>query len=140
MASPSAIDAAVIAKLANDATLTGLAPGGIYRDTAPQGVTTPFVIVSQVDHDDAYAIGSAAYQQVTYLIKGVHQSTSGTTAQQIADRIQVLLQGAALTMTGYRLMLLDREGSIAYTEVDDGSDRRYQHRGGTYTVTAEATA
>lgn len=140
MASVSAIDAAVIAKLANDATLTSLAPGGIYRDTAPQGVQTPFVIVSQLDHNDEYSVGSAAYETVSYLIKAVHQSTSGTTAQSVADRIQTLLQGAALTITGYRLLLIQREGSLAYTEVDDGSDRRYQHRGGTYFLMVEATA
>lgn len=137
MPSTSAVDAAVIAKLATDATLTGLAPGGVFRDMSPQGVATPFVIVSQMAHEDDYAVGSQALEQVRYMVKGVHQSTSGTTAQSVADRIQTLLQGAVLTATGYRCLLVQREERIAYTEVDDGSDRRYQHRGGVYLVVVE---
>ena len=62
MASTAAIDAAVIAKLATDATLAGLAPGGVFRDMAPQSVTTPFVIVSQMAHEDDYSIGSQAFE------------------------------------------------------------------------------
>jgi len=140
MASTAAIDAAVIAKLATDATLTGLAPGGVFRDMAPQSVTTPFVIVSQMAHEDDYAIGSQAFEQVRYMVKGVHLSTSGLTAQGVADRIQTILQGATLTITGYRSMLVQREERLAYTEVDDASDRRWQHRGGIYLVVAEATS
>lgn len=137
MPSTAAVDAAVIAKLANDATLTSLAPGGVYREMSPQGVATPIVIVSQAAHEDDYAVGSQALEQMRYMVKGVHLSTSGTTAQSVADRIHTLLQGAVLTITGYRCLLVQREERIAYTEVDDASDRRYQHRGGLYLVVVE---
>lgn len=138
--STSAIDAAVIAKLASDATLTTLAPGGVFRDTAPQGVSTPFVIVTQMAHEDDYSIGSQAFEQVTYLVKAVGLGTSASGTQAAADRIQTLLQGATLTITGYRSMLVQREERVAYVEVDDASDRRWQHRGGLYLVFAEPTS
>lgn len=137
MPSTSAIDAAVIAKLATDATLTTLAPGGVFRDVSPQGVSTPFVIVSQSAHMDDYVMRAAALEEVRYLVKAVHLSTSGSTAQSVADRIQTLLQDAVLTITGYRSLLVQREERVAYVEVDDASDRRYQHRGGIYVVIAE---
>ena len=140
MASTAAVDAALIARLASDATLTASAPGGVFRDTAPQGVSTPFVIVTQLTHEDVYAIGSQAYESLVYLVKAVDLSTSGLAAQSAADRIQVLLQGATPTVTGYRVMLIQRDERVAYTEVDDAGDRRWQHRGGRYLVMVEATA
>lgn len=137
MPSTAAVDAAVIAKLANDATLSGLAPGGIYRDTAPQGVSTPYVIVSQVSHEDDYSIGSQAFESIRYLVKAVDMNTSGTAAQAVADRVQTLLQTVTLTITGYRSVWVQREERVVYVEVDDASDRRYQHRGGIYLVMVE---
>lgn len=127
----------MIAKLANDATLSGLAPGGIYRDTAPQGVSTPYVIVSQVSHEDDYSIGSQAFESIRYLVKAVDMNTSGTAAQAVADRVQTLLQTVTLTITGYRSVWVQREERVVYVEVDDASDRRYQHRGGIYLVMVE---
>lgn len=137
MPSTAAVDAALIARLASDATLTTLAPGGVYRDVAPQNTRTPFVIVSQVAHEDDYSIGSQAFEQVRYLVKAVDLQTSGTAAQAVADRVQTLLQVTTLTMTGYRSVLIQREERVAYVEVDDSSDRRYQHRGGVYLVMVE---
>lgn len=127
----------MIAKLANDATLSGLAPGGIYRDTAPQGVSTPYVIVSQVSHEDDYSIGSQAFESIRYLVKAVDMNTSGTAAQAVADRVQTLLQTVTLTITGYRSVWVQREERVVYVEVDDASDRRYQHRGGIYLAMVE---
>jgi hypothetical protein len=139
VSSTAAIDQAIIARLAGDATLTAAAPGGVFRDMAPQGVSTPFVIVSQMSHGDEYAIGSEAYEELLYLIKVVDQANSGSAAQTAADRVQTLLQTVTLTITGYRSMLIQREERVVYVEVDDESDRRWQHRGGLYRVYAEAS-
>lgn len=140
MPSTSAVDAALIAKLSGDATLTTLAPGGIYWDMAPQGVAMPFLIVSQIDHVDAYAMRSQAYEEIGYLVKAVDANTSGTAAQNAADRVQTLLQDTTLAPTGYRTFLVQRRERVRYVEIDDESDRRYQHRGGIYDVFAEATS
>lgn len=133
--SSAAIDAAIVARLAGDAQLTALAPGGVFRGVSPQGAAQPFVIVDLVTHADEWEMGqAAAYESVLYQVKAVQGSTSGTGAQAAADRIQTLLDNVALSVIGYHSMLCAREERIAYTEVDDASDHRFQHRGGLYRV------
>ena len=56
MASSQAVDTALIAKLSGDATLMAAAPGGVYREVAPQGVAEPFIIVQQMTHEDQYLL------------------------------------------------------------------------------------
>ena len=139
--SSQAIDTALIAKLAGDATLTGLAPGGVFREVAPQGVDEPFIIVQQMTHEDQYLLRrQAAFESVLYLVKVVQQSMSASGVQAAADRIQALLQNGSLTITGYTLTLLQREERIATVEIDEDRDLRYQHRGGLYRLIAEPTA
>jgi hypothetical protein len=133
----AAIDQALIALLANDATLTAAAPGGIYRDIAPQKAATPFIIVSQMAHEDQYQLGAQAFEHVRYIVKAVDQSTTGSAAQTAASRIHTILQDSTLTATGYGSLLVQREERIAYVEPEDDSDRRWQHRGGMYYVMVE---
>lgn len=132
------IDAALISKLAGDATLTSLAPGGVYREVAPLGVAEPYVIVQLMNHRDEYQLARGqAFEDSTYMVKAVQASTSGSAVQAAADRIQALLHNGSLTITGYRLTDLERIERIAYVEIDDDRDRRYQHRGGLYQVLVE---
>lgn len=138
--SSGAIDVAIVARLAGDATLAGLAPGGVFRDVAPQGVVEPFVVVTQAAHEDEYQFRGLAWESYLYAIKAVHGATSGASAQSAADRIHALMQDASPTIAGFRTMLIQRDSRIAYVEVDDRSDRRYQHRGGLYRVVAEPSA
>jgi hypothetical protein len=134
--SSSAIDAAIVGMLSADTQLNTLAPGGVFRSVSPQGTPEPYVIVDLVTHRDELEMnsGDAAYESALYLVKAVHGSTSGAAAQSAADRIHALLNNASLSVTGYSLMLLFREERIAYVEIDDNSDHRYQHRGGLYRV------
>ena len=132
MPSTSALDAALVSKLSGDATLTTLAPGGVYWDMAPQGIATPFVVITQMSHGDAYSLRAQAYEEITYLVKAVDANTSGVSAQNAADRIHTLLQDATLTVPGYRSLLVQRSERVRYVELDDESDRRWQHRGGLY--------
>ena len=135
----SAIDAALISRLSSDATLQGLAPGGVWRDIAPQGVQEPFIVVTQTSHEDAYqTIGATAYERVLYLVKAVQAAASGAGAQAAADRVHTLLQNHTLTITGYICLSCKRDERIAYVEVDEESDQRFQHRGGYYEVMAQA--
>jgi len=139
--SSQAVDTAIIAKLTGDATLMGLAPGGVYREVAPQGVQEPFIIVQQYTHEDQYLLRrQAAFESFAYLIKAVQQSMTAAAVQACADRIQTLLQNGTLTITGYTLTLLQREERIATVEIDEDRDLRYQHRGGLYRVIVEPTA
>lgn len=135
------VDLALIAKLAGDATLATLAPGGVFREVAPQGVAEPYVIVQLIGHRDDYQLNRAqAFEDCTYMVKAVQQANSGTAVQAVADRVQALLHNGTLTITGYRLVNLMRTERIAYVEIDEDRDRRYQHRGGLYEVLVEPTA
>ena len=139
--SSDAIDAAVVAKLSSDSTLTSLAPGGVYRDVAPAGVSGVYLIVSQMAHQDAYVLaGGPAREMVTFLVKAVELAKSGAGANAAAARVQALLNGAVLSISGYRCMNVERSERIAYAELADGGDARYQHRGGLYEVMAEVIA
>lgn len=135
MSSPLA--AAVIAKLANDATLTSLAPGGVFRDVAPQDTTGPYMIVTQMAHEDVYQqVKALGFESALYLVKAVQSSTSASGAMAAAARAHVLLQSANLTITGFNCMDVRREERVEYVEIDNEGDRRFQHRGGMYRVEA----
>ena len=139
--SSQAVDTALIAKLTGDATLMGLAPGGVYREVAPQGVAEPFIIVQQYTHEDQYLLRrQSAFESFAYLVKAVQQSLTASAVQACADRIQTLLQNGTLSPTGYTLTLMQREERIATVEIDEDRDLRYQHRGGLYRVIVEPTA
>jgi hypothetical protein len=138
MADTSAIDEAVVQRLATDSTLLATLPGGVAWDVAVAGATK-FVIVSQVEHDDAYVMGPGiARERIVYLVKAVAQGTSGTDVRSGAARIQALLQDQikALAPAGYTVILAQRIQRIRYTEVDEVTDQRWQHRGGHYEIQA----
>lgn len=134
MPDSSAVDAAVISRLLNDATLAALMPDGVYWDVAASGKTR-FVIVSLVLHQDEDVMTATAFERFTYLVKAVELATSGANIQAAAARIQVLLHDASFSVTGYGLMTSHRVERVRFTEVsDDDRDQRWQHRGGRYEV------
>jgi hypothetical protein len=134
----SAVDEALVTVLSNDATLKGLLPDGVAFDLAPQG-WTQFVIVTMLAHLDTYSQAgepspASTIETCTYLVKAVSKGTSGLTAKQAAARIHVLLQGGTLTIDGYDLMLMERTERIRYTELDEVTQDRWNHRGGHYDI------
>lgn len=132
------VETALIAKLSGDATLASLMPNGVHIDVAPNG-STKFVIVSLVVESDEPMMGGRAYEDATYLIKAVDQSTSPATVKAAAARIDALLDNQPLTVTGYSHMKTRRDERVRYTEVDDQNpDTRWQHSGGRYQVMVSA--
>lgn len=131
----SDIDAALIAVLANDATLAGLLPDGVYFAEAPPGLRN-FVIVSLTHEDDESIFpGQRVIEDALYLVKGVSFGTSGATVKAAAKRIDELLENAVLVVAGYECMTVHRESRIRYPEPDDVDPSvRWQHRGGQYRV------
>jgi hypothetical protein len=136
----SAVDTALVALLIGDATLTGLAPDGVYFNVAKKSATR-FVLVSQMAHADDYQFGGSAFESFDYLVKAVtgptttDLNTSAGTIGAAAARIHVLLQDQPLTVAGYSLMRMQRTERVRYTEADaDNVDARWHHRGGIYAV------
>ena len=136
MPDSSNVDNALIAKLGADSALLALVPNGVYFDEAPAG-STRFVVVSLVDENDEPMFQGRAFEDAQYLVKAVVLNGSGGNAKAAAARIDALLEGGDLTVTGYSLMSMRRVARVRYTEVDEqDSSIRWQHRGGRYRVMA----
>lgn len=136
MPDSSEVDDAVLDYLAEDETLAALLPDGVAWDLALQNATA-FVIVSQLAHEDNHVQGgvAACIERFRYLVKAVHKSSSGLTTKDAARRIQELLNAAtSLAIPGYVVMRIDRAERVRYTEVDQTTLARWQHRGGQYDV------
>lgn len=129
-----AIDTALVGLLEADATLTGLAPGGVFFDIAPTGASEPFLTVTQAASEDGYVVGRTdrRFDDRLYDVQAVAQAVSASTADAAAARVDALLNGASLNATGHATLNVQREGRIRYVEGD--GDRRFQHSGGTYAV------
>ncbi len=140
--SESALDIGVINALRNDATLTGLAPGGIYRDEAPELVVSAaiedpdevFGVVTLQSALTKHAFDSPALEECRYLVKFVTPSTSPITAQSACDRAETVL--GTLTVAGFGVTCSRREERISYVEID--GPVRWQHRGVSWLVVASA--
>jgi len=145
VADSSAIDAALVTKLSSDATLLGLMPNGVYFDQAPPG-SSRFVLISLVNsHDEPMMDADRAFEEATYLVKAVGLSAPSVTLpvnamRDAAARIDALLEGGTLTISGYGLMVMRRVESIRALEVDEADESiRWQHRGGMYEVVVSPT-
>ena len=128
------IDAALVAKLAADGALAALMQSGafVFVDEAPAG-SQKFVIVSLVSEEDVSQFGSRSHEDARYLVEARMLSTSGGNIKSAAARIDALLEGGTLIVSGYSLMTMHREERTRLTEVDavDASIRWYR-RGGQY--------
>lgn len=142
MSDTSEIDAAVITKLRGDSTLATLMPDGVFFDVAKPGATRS-VVVSQVIHEDEYSLRAKAFEKVLYFVRAVAKGTDGSASasnvKAAAARIDALLHDVTLTITGYRHMQTLRIERVRYTEVDEDTGERWQHRGGRYEVWAAPT-
>lgn len=135
MADTSEIDAALIAMLSSDATLMGLLPDGVWWDVAAPGATKFCIVSYAADPEVAYAMPHPAWESVLYLVKATQQGSSGTDVKAAAKRIRELLHDTTLVPTGYYPSMLVRYVQpVRYTEVDEATDLRWQHRGGHYHV------
>lgn len=148
MAEPDEIDEAVIAKLKASSDLMtlfaytdaqGNVSGVVYFDVAPPGIPK-FVLVSLVigQDEDVFGETDAADQDNLYLVKAVAQASDEAVVKEGARLIHSALQKQALTISGYSHMVTKRVERVRYTEVDDDTDIRWQHRGGRYQVMASS--
>jgi hypothetical protein len=134
MPDSSDIDSALIAKLAGDATLTGLLPNGVFMDEAPPN-STRYVLVSLLSEEDAFSFQARSHEDALYLVKAVGLSTANPNIKAATARIDALLDHQPLTAAGYSPMAMYREARIRFIEVDDvDATIRWFHRGGHYRV------
>lgn len=131
----SDIDNALVTRLGSDTALLALAPNGAYWEEAPAG-STRFVIVSLVDETDGQQFSGRAFEDALYQVEARMSSTvASANIKAAAARIDALLEGQPLTVTGYAPMALYRESRIRATEVDQADTSiRWYRRGGNYRV------
>ncbi|HEV8211053.1 MAG TPA: hypothetical protein VGP77_13055 [Vicinamibacterales bacterium] len=143
MPDSSRIAVALVTKLQTDAALLALMPDNAWLNEAPTGKTR-FVIVTLIDEHDEAAFGLRAIEDALYLVEARALSTSGGNVHAAFARIEALLDPqppaapATLTIAGYGLMALCRDGGFVDTvEVDDVDPSiRWNRCGGTYRVQA----
>lgn len=134
----TAVRRGIYGKLAGDTTLNNLlaAPASgyskaIYHNVAPAGAGFPYVLFSKQSGVPTETLAApTAFQTDVWLVKAVDQDTTANDAEAAASRVTVLLNDAALSISGASLMYLRRQSDVEYEEVTDGV--RYQHVGSLY--------
>jgi hypothetical protein len=134
VADVAAVDLALLAVLAGDATLAALLPDGVYLDVAPADKRR-FVIVQHQTHDDTDGFRASLYEREQYRVTARILETTGGDANAAAFRIHELLQDAPLAAAGYAHMTTLRVERIKFQEVDAvDNDIRWQIAGGDYEI------
>lgn len=128
--------------LLGDATLVGLAGGGVHKDLAPEEVTARYVSFSWAPQSQEQpTLGDDnGYLDALITIKVVDQSPDQTAASAAFKRLNALVMGTAgdgWTATNWHVMGVVRESRFSFSEVTKG--RRYQHVGARYRVSAQPT-
>ena len=134
MPDSSAVDAALVAKLAGDATLMALTPDGVYFDLAPEG-SKSFVLVAHLAHvDEPLFNGGTAWEQFTYLVKAVTPGPSARDGESGGGADSRAAGGRAAEPEGYVDMRCARVERVREQERDDINEVRWNHRGGHYEI------
>jgi Protein of unknown function (DUF3168) len=126
--SSGSIRNALYQRLTADASLLDLlaTPTSVFDEKAPQGAPRPYVVISRPSNvTTARTFGGAAIDNDLWQLKAIDgprgdgTKPSASTAEDIAQRIDFLLDGHQLDIEGRTGLWLAREGGIRYPE-DDG--------------------
>jgi hypothetical protein len=134
---------AIYGKMSGDTTLNNLLatpPTGytksIYHQEAPDGAAYPFVIFNkQVGAPTEAFQKPSAFENDTWLIKGIDRSPSADTAEAIQARLIALLNDGTLSISGGTLLYLRRQSDVEYPEVTDGE--QFKHAGALFRLVYE---
>lgn len=141
------VDTAVTNALKTDATLATLAPGGIFRDVAPEAVVTSavsdpsqvFGIITLQSEVPLDAFDNKPLDEARLLVKFVSPSTSSVGAQAALDRAVAVLEALSGTVvSGFAITCSKRAERMAYVEND--GPVFWQHRGVSWLVVSSPTS
>lgn len=126
--------AALYAHLTSDPTLVGMlaTATSVYHQQAPQGAAFPFVVFNRQAGTPAWQFAGDPVQDDLWQIKAVSRASSASQAENIAERLDAILNRATLTITGRLHLSLLRESDVDYPEQDDADS--YQHVGALYRI------
>ena len=138
MADSSALDAAIVNTLLGDSTLMGLLPDGVYIDYVTPGAQR-YTLISILSAPDTSMLGGRAFEAPVYQVYAVALSVTGANIQAAAARIDVLLDGATVSATGYTPAVLRRVARHRERLPDTQNLAHYWDlRGGDYELLAAA--
>lgn len=118
-------------RLTGDARLAELVGGRVYGHTADPEAAYPLVVFFPTGgHDTRVVGGMRVMSRETFAVKVIGRGASLAPLEEIADRIDAALQGAAGAVPGLEIASCVRERAFAYAETDGGEE--YRHLGGYY--------
>jgi len=125
--------------LTADATLQGLAPGGVFQTFALPGTTTPYTLVKYLPNSssDVLKFGGIAYSDMRFQVTVVGPIASQQTIADAAKRANDLLTVTEqTTVTGGTLISSIRSQPISDDEYVDSA--KYHLSGGEYHIRAKS--
>jgi hypothetical protein len=111
--SANALQAAIHARLSDDATLTAVIGAGAVFDRRMTGKPMPYLVLSEIVTSD-FAPGT---EEHIVRIEAWSDTGGRKQSQDIAARTRALLDGASLTLTGYALVNLAHQRTTARREL-----------------------
>ena len=127
--------------LSGDGTLSGYAPGGVWRAEAPPSTTPPYVIMSyqpSQSHDEIVFGGARAYSDLYFEMLAVGPAKVTQTIANAAARIDTLITVATQTsVTGGIIMASYRTQPSEADVIVDGE--MWTNIGGIYRVMVKAS-
>ena len=85
-------------------TALGVAAGSVHWPVAPEGRTFPYVLLETVDApEEDRTFTGATWTRQTWKVTAVTEEDASL-ASNIAGAVHALIEGAELTLTGYRCM------------------------------------
>lgn len=108
---------------------------GVYNRIAPQATALPYVIFQWQGGGDESDHGKRS-RNVVYTVQAL--ASTVIMADTLDAACDALLHAGALTVAGYGVFWLRREGDVAYQEVD-GTGQPIYHNGGMYRIRIEAS-
>jgi hypothetical protein len=111
--SANALQAAIHARLSDDATLTAVIGAGAVFDRRMTGKPMPYLVLSEIVTSD-FAPGT---EEHIVRIEAWSDTGGRKQSQDVAARTRALLDGATLTLTGYALVNLAHQRTTARREL-----------------------
>lgn len=117
--------------LDGDATLSSLGNTGVYSETAPDAATEPYTVFREfAPRGDARAVDVRIMARLQYLVEVVVRAESYSSAKDIYDRVDDLLELTTGSNSYGDILLCRRVRPANQIEIEDG--RQYRRMGGIY--------
>lgn len=107
--------------LNNDATLNGLAPGGVWTGNANDDLDSyPYVAISLASADELFTYTQAYNHRHVLMIRGVDKSGDAAGVVDALARVYDLLNDGALSVSGFNVLVSRRQGRVMTEPVEHG--------------------